>query len=220
MASNSKKTAARTISRNTGRLTTRSGEENINRILNAALKKFSTHGFRGTRIDQVAEAAGMSRTRMLYYFPSKKKLYLAILERTLEQWLEPLRGFDEATDPRQALTDYISRKLAMSATDPMASRLFAMEMLQGAPHTKRILQGPLTELVREKSAVIRRWMEAGHLKPMEPYHLIFAIWSTTQHYADFSVQVHALTGQSLKDSEFFEQTQSTLVQILLNGVLR
>ncbi len=199
--------------------TTLSGAANKKRILDSALSVFSQYGFRGTRIEQVAAAAGLSGTHLLYYFPSKTVLYVAVLERTLEKWLEPLRRLDETMDPRAALTRFIVAKVRMSARDPRASRLFAMEMLQGAPHTKAILNGPLAALVTEKAAVIERWIAAGHLAPIDPKHLIFAIWSTTQHYADFAVQVRALSGRGLKDAQFRKETEAALIRILLDGVL-
>ena len=82
----------------------------------------------------------------------------------------------------------------MSRDNPKASRLFANEILHGAPAIGTFLKGPLKDLVDEKAAVISGWMAAGRLTAMDPHHLIFAIWSTTQHYADFDVQVKAVLG--------------------------
>src|SRR5215203_3377408 len=113
---------------------TRAGEANAERILDAALEIFAAFGFRGSRIDQIAAAAGLSKPNLLYYFRTKEELYTAVLARTLDMWLDPLRELDASSDPRAALTAYITRKLEYSRSHPTASRLFAMEMLQGAPH--------------------------------------------------------------------------------------
>ena len=73
-------------------------------------------------------------------------------------------------------------------------------------------------MVEQKSAVIQTWVDAGRLAPVNPQHLLFMLWATTQHYADFSVQVEALTGQTLADPAFFEQTVANVQAVVLRGV--
>ena len=197
---------------------TRIGEANVEKILDAALGQFAAFGFHGARIEQIAAAAGMSKPNLLYYFRSKDALYTAVLERTLARWLVPLAGIAADRDPFAALGDYIARKLEASRTQPEASRLFAMEVIQGAPHLKPVLEGPLKALVDAKAAVIEGWIAGGRLKPVEPRHLIFAIWATTQHYADFGAQVRAVAGADLSDQDFHRRTLDSLVTILLGGL--
>ena len=72
--------------------------------------------------------------------------------------------------------------------------------------------------MERKSEVIRAWVEAGKLAPVDPHHLIFALWATTQHYADFGVQVQAITGRTLDDPAFFEQTVENVQRIVLQGI--
>jgi TetR/AcrR family transcriptional regulator len=134
-------------------------------------------------------------------------------------WLEPMRDLDSQSDPREALSAYIGRKLAYSRSHPTASRLFAMEMLQGAPHLNAALTGTLLDLVEAKARTIEGWINDGRLRRVDPKHLIFAIWATTQHYADFGAQIQALTGKSIDDNEFYETTRAMLSGILLDGVL-
>jgi TetR/AcrR family transcriptional regulator len=198
---------------------TRTGEANAERILDAALEVFAAFGFRGARIDQIAAAAGLSKPNLLYYFRTKEELYSAVLARTLNMWLEPLRELDARSDPRAALTAYIERKLHYSRTHPVASRLFAMEMLQGAPHLSPALTSTLLDLVETKSRTIEGWIREGRLRPLDPKHFIFAIWATTQHYADFATQIRALTGQGFDDETFYETARDNLTRILLDGVL-
>ncbi|MFN3687957.1 HTH-type transcriptional regulator RutR [Salinarimonas sp.] len=196
---------------------TRAGEANVERILDAALDAFAERGFHGARIDAIAAASGLSKPNLLYYFRTKEELYTAVLRRTLDMWLEPLRELDESRDPRVALEAYIARKLDYSRAAPAASRLFALEILQGAPLLGRVLDGPLKELVDEKVAILEGWIAAGRLAPVDPHTLVFAIWATTQHYADFSSQVAAVTGRTLADEAFFTRTRDSLVRLLLDG---
>ncbi len=176
---------------------TRIQEEKEERILEAALEVFSALGFRGATVDQIAEVAGMSKPNLLYYFRTKDAMHRALIDRVLDTWLDPLRAFDAEGNPVTEIRSYIRRKLEMARDFPRESRLFANEVLQGAPHIEDELKGPLKELVDEKAEVIRSWAKAGKIAKCDPYHLIFAIWSTTQHYADFDVQVRAVLGRAI-----------------------
>lgn len=187
-------------------------------ILGAALRLFSRYGLHGTTIDQVAAAADVSKTNLFYYFASKEALYVAVLQNLLDVWLEPLRGFAAEQDPREAIGGYIRAKLALSRDQPEASRLFCLEMVQGAPLLRDELARELRELVDRKAEVIRAWVASGRLAPVEPHHLVFALWAVTQHYADFAVQVEALTGRTLADPVFFEETVRNVQGILLQGI--
>jgi TetR/AcrR family transcriptional regulator len=193
---------------------TRIQSHNEQLILDAALEVFSAYGYRGTTIDQIAAKCGLSKPNLLYYFRRKEDIYRAVLERTLADWLEPLRTLDVAQDPMAELSRYITAKLDMTFAKPAASRLFANEILHGAPHIVKFLKGPLKDLVEAKSAVIRRWAAGGQIKPVDPLHLIFAIWAVTQHYADFAVQVEALSGGEPDRAS----TRRAVLDILLRGL--
>lgn len=173
---------------------TRIQKRNRAAILSAGLDVFSQFGFRGTTLDQIADAAGLSKPNLLYYFPSKEAIHTALLERLLETWLDPLKSLDADGDPVKEIMAYAQRKLAMSRDYPRESRLFANEILQGAPRIEEILRTDLKSLVDEKAAVIKTWAEAGKIADIDPHHLIFSIWAFTQHYADFDVQVRAVLG--------------------------
>ena len=197
---------------------TRIQEEKEERILEAALEVFSLHGFRGATVDQIAEVAGMSKPNLLYYFRTKEAMHRALITRVLDTWLDPLRAFDAEGNPVTEIRSYIRRKLEMARDFPRESRLFANEVLQGAPNIEDELKGPLKALVDEKAAVIRAWAKAGKIARCDPYHLIFSIWSTTQHYADFDVQVRAVLGQEKAGDGRFEDAARFLEQLFINGL--
>ncbi|MTI16117.1 TetR family transcriptional regulator [Rhodobacteraceae bacterium RKSG542] len=195
-------------------------ERNRARIIEGALSCFSSKGFKGATVEQIAEAAGMSKSNMLYYYRNKKALYEAVLATILERWLEPLNQLDPSDDPETALKAYISEKLMLARDEPQASRLFAGEVMQGAPVIAKILSGPLKELVADKAATLQKWMEEGRLKAVDPVHFIFMIWAVTQHYADFDTQIRAVTGNSVADEDFASKAEATLHTVLLQGALK
>lgn len=194
-------------------------EKNRARILEAAFGEFAAFGYRGATVDNIATAAGMSKSNLLYYFGSKKDIYKTVLAELLDIWLGPLRTLDPEGDPRAELSAYIDQKLELSARYPEASKLFANEVMQGAPQIRDVLEGPLKALVDEKAEVIHGWAAAGKIRAIDPYHLIFAIWATTQHYADFSTQIRVLTGTGIEDPCFRSAAEKSLATIILDGVL-
>ncbi|MDP3860714.1 MAG: TetR family transcriptional regulator C-terminal domain-containing protein [Phaeovulum sp.] len=173
---------------------TRIQRQNRDAILEAALEVFSAQGFRGATLDQIAAAASLSKPNVLYYFASKEAIHLALLGGLMDSWLAPLRALDPAGEPLAEILGYVRRKVEMSRDFPRESRLFANEILQGAPRMLDAIEGELKTLVDEKAAVIRAWGAAGRIAAVDPYHLIFSIWALTQHYADFDVQVRAVLG--------------------------
>lgn len=187
-------------------------------IIHAALGLFSQFGMHGTSLDQVAVAADVSKTNLLYYFASKDELYINVMQHLLDTWLSPLKGFDAEQDPLEAIGNYIRIKLELSRDHPAESRLFCMEIMQGAPLIKDQLEQPLREMVSRKVEVIQAWIDAGKLAKLDPYHLIFSIWSITQHYADFSTQVQAITGKTLADPVFFEEVLQNLRNLICHGI--
>jgi TetR/AcrR family transcriptional regulator len=191
---------------------------NEERILDAGLDVFSAYGFRGSTVDQIATAAGMTKPNLLYYFRRKRDIYLAVLNRTHEMWLQPLEELSYDGDPIAEIAAYMDRKLEMARENPKASRLFAMEIIQGAPVLGETLTGRLRNLVDEKAQIIRRWVAESRLAPVDPYHLIFMIWATTQHYADFDTQVRAVLGSRSDGAVHFKPARATLDRVFLKGI--
>jgi TetR/AcrR family transcriptional regulator len=192
---------------------------NEERILDAAQEVFATYGYHGATIDEVADRAGISKPNLHYYFKRKRDLYLAVLRRTLDIWLVPLRELDPAGDPAVEIGNYIAQKVQLSRRFPAASRVFANEIVQGAPFLKRYLQTNLREVVERKAAVIQHWIDQGKLAPIDPYHLIFLIWAATQHYADFIPQIKAVMNVSRLNQGHFRKVEQSLSRIILHGVL-
>jgi TetR/AcrR family transcriptional regulator len=172
---------------------------NRHRILDAALNVFSQHGYRGATLDLIANEAGLSKPNILYYFGGKEDIHVTLLNQLMETWLDPLIEMDASGDPMTELLAYVQRKLDMARDLPRESRLFANEILQGAPRMGPHLQSDLKPLFDEKCALIETWMEDGKLAKVDPRHLIFSIWSTTQHYADFEAQIDVLMPKRSKE---------------------
>ena len=173
---------------------------NRSKILEAALDVFSTHGYRGSTLDQIAEAAGLSKPNILYYFDGKEEIFVTLLGSLVDQWIEPLRQIDPEGEPLEEIRSYVARKVQMSKDIERESRLFANEILQGAPRIGEHLSGDLQELFTRTTGILTAWMDQRKIARVDPEHLLYSIWATTQHYADFRSQIDMLSGHGKIDS--------------------
>src|SRR3984957_16161125 len=68
-------------------------------IFDAALELFARYGLHGTTVDQIAEAADVSKTNLFYYFPTKEDVYVAALQNLLTEWLGPVLALSFEENP-------------------------------------------------------------------------------------------------------------------------
>ena len=174
---------------------TRIQKKNHSVIMAAGLKIFSQFGFRGSTLDQIATESGLSKPNILYYFSSKEAIYEALLTQLLAHWLKPVRDINPDGNPIEEILGYAKHKMMMSRLYPRESRLYANEIIQGAPRIKDALKGELREVVSTLVKLINKWSSVGLIRSVDAHHLIFSIWAMTQHYADFDVQVQSVLGE-------------------------
>ena len=186
-------------------------------ILAGAERVFAGAGFGGATMAAIAEASGLPKANLHYYFGSKQELYRTVLARTLKDWLVPTHGITPKADPREAIERYIRDKMALSAQRPHASKVFANELLHGAPVVKALLATELRKMVLAKAAVIDGWIAAGRMAPVDSVHLFFTIWAATQTYADFDVQVCAVLGKESLSAPDHARATEHVVSLILRG---
>ncbi len=186
-------------------------------LLGAAERVFARAGFNGATTAAIAEAAGLPKSNLHYHFGSKHELYHEVLARTLHDWLVPMDSLVADADPRTALAGYIGAKMAMSAEHPDASRVFANELLHGAPVLGELMRTELRAMVKKKARVIEGWIAAGRMTPVDPTHLFFTIWAATQTYADFDVQVRAVLGRTRLSERDHARATEHVTTLVLRG---
>ena len=186
-------------------------------ILSGAEKVFARTGFQGATMAAIAEASGLPKANLHYYFGSKEVLYRAVLARILNDWLVPTHGITPTAAPRVALEAYIRAKMELSAQRPDGSKVFANELLHGAPVVKELLCTELRRLMHDKAGVVQGWIDAGLMAAVDPLHLFFTIWAATQTYADFDVQVGAVLGKEALEPGDYARATEHVVGLILRG---
>ncbi|NVZ99390.1 TetR/AcrR family transcriptional regulator [Pseudomonas gingeri] len=191
---------------------------NVEKILLGAEKVFAEKGFGGTAMADIAEEVQLPRSNLHYYFSTKSELYSAVLLDLLEVWKQDALCFEMFDDPRVVLSSYIRAKMNHSRTRPHGSKVWANEIIHGAPTLGETLDLSLYDWAKMKEAKIRQWVEDGRILPVEPSSLLYMIWASTQHYADFNHQVTILNDhQPLSDLQF-EKAVQTVTQVILRGI--
>ena len=192
-------------------------ERNSENILSAAEQEFVLHGFKGTSMQAIADRAGVPKANIHYYFKNKANLYRTLLQNILGVWNEELADISPDSEPADVLERFIRTKVRLSYTHPNASKIFAMEIIQGAPYLKDHISVDMRHWVREKTTVMQSWIDQGRMRAVDPTHLIFLIWSSTQHYADFETQVLEVTNKRQYEEQDIVHIGDFLVDVILTG---
>lgn len=191
--------------------------KNVETILQSAEQEFVFNGYKGTTMQKIADRAGLPKANVHYYFQNKITLYTRLLERIIERWNSVFDEITKDTEPAAGLRQLIETKVNLARDFPDASRIFAMEIIQGAPHIQKYLKTDMRNWLREKTAVIQEWVDAGKMDQIDPVSLIFLIWSSTQYYADYNVQVLSMTDRRKFKQEDYDRISDFLCQVILKG---
>ena len=200
-----------------GKPASRIRQKNEVAIIKAAEDEFARHGFKGTSMNTIAQNAGLPKANLHYYFTNKLGLYIAVLSNIIELWDSTFNHLRAEDDPGQALAHYIRAKMEFSRRQPQASRIFAMEVISGGECLTEYFNQDYRSWFNGRAAVFTAWIEAGKMDPIDPVHLIFLLWGSTQHYADFATQICRVTGRSRLTKQDFEDATRNLTCIILKG---
>ncbi len=190
---------------------------NQNLILEAAEYVFSSHGYGGGSLQMIADCACLPKANIVYYFGSKEKLYHAVLERIVGLWESCLDYATAESDPAVVLGSYVREKMELSRCYPQASRIFSGEMIQGAPRLEDYFWNEMRAWMEDRVLVIQSWIDQGKMKAVDPYHLLFHIWASTQHYADFAAQIKEMVPGQEMNEETWETAIDNVRELILTG---
>ena len=66
-----------------------------------------------------------------------------------------------------------------------------------------------------KARVFEQWIASGRMASVDPYQFLYSLWATTQHFADFATQIEALSGRTLDDPAFLEESVAHVTELFL-----
>ena len=187
-------------------------------VLDAAQREFALKGYAGASVQAIADRAGLPKSNVQYYFKRKTNLYVSVLNGIVELWNTSLSDISESDDPAVAIDRFIREKTRLAFAHPEASRLFAMEIVSGAPHLHGYIATEMRDWVNERASVIQCWIDDDRMQSVDPVQFIFLVWSSTQHYADFEAQTLLLLNRKRYSSAMIDDVGEFLATTLLRGV--
>ncbi len=190
---------------------------NREKIIVAATDEFVKNGFKGTSVQGIADRVNLPKANILYYFKSKTGLYKTLLQDIVTMWNEGFAAQKAQDDPFSILEEYIVAKMRYSRSHPKASKIFAQEIIQGAPIIGEDIELPVIEWTQSKANIIQTWVEQGKIRAVEPLYLLFMIWGTTQFYADYDAEITLIKGKALTDDEF-HRAERFVVETIIAGL--
>ena len=193
-------------------------QENERLILEAAEKTFAEAGFGGATMQLIADVAGLPKANLHYYFPTKEALYRRVVQDIFQVWLQAADVFDAASGPAEGLGAYIDAKMEISRRHPAGSKVWASEVMHRAPVIQDYLETTLVDWTAGRARVIQGWIDAGRMDPIEPRHLLYMLWATTQHYADFGHQIEVLNGSRPLNEAQWAEAKRSVKQVILKGI--
>jgi TetR/AcrR family transcriptional regulator len=189
-------------------------QQNETLILQAAEKVFAEAGFGGATMQLIADMAGLPKANLHYYFPTKEDLYRRVVQDIFEIWLQAAEAMDKAPGPVEGIGAYIQAKMDISRRHPNGSKVWAFEVMHRAPVIQDYLETTLRAWTTGRVRLIERWIAEGRMAPVDPEHLLYMLWATTQHYADFGHQIETLNAGPLSDDDWQKATDSVKTMIL------
>ena len=192
-------------------------ERNKELILRAASEEFADKGFAASKTSDIAAKAGVPKPNVYYYFKSKENLYREVLESIIDPILRASTPFNADGEPNEVLSNYIRSKILISRDLPFASKVFASEIMHGAPHLSAQQVELLNAQAKHNIDCIQSWIDRGQIAPVDPHHLMFSIWAATQTYADLDWQISAITGKAKLDDSDYEAATQTIIRLVLKG---
>ncbi|WP_241021840.1 TetR/AcrR family transcriptional regulator [Burkholderia sp. Ac-20353] len=192
-------------------------ESNEAHLLACAEAVFAERGLDGASTAMIAERAGLPKANLHYYFPTKLALYRRVLDDLFEDWHRAAGSFEADDDPVEAIGSYVRAKMALSRRRPLGSKVWANEIIHGAGHMQDILSERVKPWFDTRVKVLDGWIARGLLAPIDAHALMYLIWATTQHYADFDAQVRALSGKRALTQKAFDEKTEQVVQLVIRA---
>jgi AcrR family transcriptional regulator len=153
------------------------------KLLDEAEILFAERGFYGTSINDVAAQLGLTKPGLLHHFPSKEKLYGAVLERASAFLMERLEDkLASAGSPEEQVYAIVDGFTGDDEQLVRVSRLLVRELLDNlerAEHSRRWYLAPLLQRVE---GIIVDGQKAGHFRPLHPMAFIYQLIGAQQYF--------------------------------------
>jgi len=161
----------------------RRGAETRNTILEAAERIFAEVGPEGARTDAIAQAAGVNKALLYYYFKSKDDLYQAVLESHLTEFRRRALGVLESEGSARArLLRYVSLHFDFISARPYYPRLVHRLMSANDRLVHRAVHQYSAPIYAKLAELIEEGVRSGEFRQVDTHHTIYSLVGLSVFY--------------------------------------
>lgn len=193
------------------------------RILQAAITVFTRDGYSGGRIEKISAEAESNDRMIYYYFGSKEKLFVKVLEHTYEQFnrAESLLSLDPST-PVQTLRQLVAFVWGYYVSHPEFVAIISIENLHKGKHARQ--SGELRRLSGEAVGVLRPIIDAGQAQglfrqDLDIKHVYLMIASLCYFYNSNLHTLSSFLGQDMAAEEERTDWLAFIQDLVMRGVM-
>ncbi len=188
-------------------------------ILNKATEEFGRVGFDGARVDRIAARCKLSKNMLYYYFHSKEKLFVAVLERMYEGMRDQQKDLALRTsDPMMALEQLIRHTFAAFRDNPAAIRLMNEENKHRAKYLRKSawVRGLYEPLLETIGFILHRGGKDGIFRPdMDPAMVYLTFSSLCYHFLSNQFTLEIALGREMGSESAQEQWLDHVVEVVM-----
>jgi TetR/AcrR family transcriptional regulator len=172
-------------------------EDGRARILAAALEVFSTSGFEGASLRQIAHRAGVMHQLVVYHFKTKEALWRAVITSVLGDNAERFavwRAQIDTDSPAQSLRTMLREFVAFTARRPEFHRIATFEGRTDNERIRWLIETYMRPYFELSTGLIRAAQAVGAARPGDPGRLHYAVIGLVTHNFVFAHEYRATTG--------------------------
>ena len=191
------------------------------RILDAALDIFSLKGKDGARMQEIADAAGINKAMLHYYFRSKDNLYESVFRRVMGRFQQhDVHAFVDTGSFAETLRSFIDRFVQSMNNEPAVLRLLVNENIEGGATMGRIISE--REHASSPPSIMRRTIkkavDRGEIRPVDPDHALLSIISCCLFFFIWAPTIQIKFEYSRNWDAFVEERKAHIFDLLYHGM--
>lgn len=188
-------------------------------ILAAAERAFAQGGLAGARTDAIANAAGVNKAMLYYYFKSKDALYEAVVEEHFRSFNEQALALLNSDGPAgEVLLRYVSLHFDFISRHRQSAPLFQQCMMAGGKRTERIIQKYFKPRSAAMAGLLERGMRSGEFRRTNLFHTAVSIVSLIVFYFSAAPVLELLGSASAQSPQQLKQRKREVLEFVRHAV--
>jgi TetR/AcrR family transcriptional regulator len=200
-------------------------EESRAAILRAAVQEFAEHGIAGARTDAIAQAAGVNKALLYYYFKDKETMYGAVLDQVFSGLRERVfASLEGNAPPRDKILNYVGAYFDYIAAHPLYPRLVQREMMRAgkgqSPNLHHIVKEYFRPIFGRLATVFEEGIRTGEFRAVDPMHFVPSIVALIVFYFSSAPVIQLMTHVNPLSPEKIAERRAFVIDFISAALFR